>query len=76
MGVKMSLLGGRVLASLVYYEIEQQGYEIYTPGNFVVTVPDPLLPRLFTVRKATGGEFQAVGSITENLSVIANLAGH
>jgi len=73
-GVKTSLLGGRVLASLVYYEIEQQGYEIYNPGNFVVPVPDPLLPSLFAVRKATGVEFQVAGSITENLSVIANLA--
>jgi len=73
-GVKTSLLGGRMIASIAYYEIEQQGYETYNPRNFVVPVPNPLWPSIFSVRKATGVEFQVAGSITENLSVIANLA--
>jgi len=73
-GVKTSLLGGRVIASVAYYEIEQQGYEIYNPGNFVVPIPDPLLPSIFSVRKARGLELQVAGSITENLSVIVSMA--
>ncbi|KXU36239.1 hypothetical protein AXK12_03630 [Cephaloticoccus capnophilus] len=71
-GAKVLLFGGRLIASVAYYEIEQTGYSVYNPANLVSPAPSPLLPDLILSREARGWEFQVTGNITPNLSVIAS----
>ncbi|KXU37454.1 hypothetical protein AXK11_02390 [Cephaloticoccus primus] len=71
-GAKMLLFGGRLIASVAYYEIEQTGYGVYNPANLVSPAPSPLLPDLILSREAKGWEFQVTGNITPSLSVIAS----
>jgi len=71
-GAKVLLFGGRLIASVAYYEIEQTGYGVYNPANLVSPAPSPLLPDLILSREARGWEFQVTGNITPNLSVIAS----
>jgi len=71
-GAKVLLFGGRMVASVAYYEIEQTGYGVWNPGNAVSPPPEPPLPNLILNRKARGWEYQLTGNITQNLSVIAS----
>jgi len=73
-GVKANFFGGRIIASVAYYEVEQTGYALWNPGNFANPQPPTILPNIITTRKGSGVELQVAGSITENLSVIASWA--
>jgi len=71
-GIKGNFFGGRVIASVAYYEIDQTGYSVFNPGNFATPIPPVPLPNIHVTRHAEGWEFQVTGSITPSLSVIAS----
>jgi len=73
-GMRTQLLDKRLYASLVYFEINQNNFSIPNQAN--ATVPPPVIPfpPIFTDRKVKGVEFEVTAAITENLSIVGNIA--
>ena len=63
---------GPVLARVTSTLREQSAYDIPNPANLTVPVPNPLLPDLFSDRRAKGWEFQATLEISNSLSLLGN----
>jgi iron complex outermembrane receptor protein len=70
-GVRVKLRDGRIRLSASYYDIQQSNTNVPNPANFAFPPPVPALPGLLADRSAEGWEFEAQGSLTESLSVIA-----
>jgi iron complex outermembrane receptor protein len=73
-GMRTQLLDKRVYASLAYFDIRQNNFAIPNQANAVVPPPNPAFPPIFTDRKVTGVEFEINASLTENLSLVGNVA--
>ena len=69
-GIRLRLRDGKIRFSASYYDIKQTNTNIPNPANFAFPPPVPALPGLLADRNASGWEFEAQGSITDNLSVI------
>jgi len=73
-GLKLRLFDGKLFVTIAYYEITQENYAIWDPRNSEVPPPLVNYPNILVDREAKGWEFQVVGSITPQLSVIASYA--
>jgi iron complex outermembrane receptor protein len=73
-GFRTQLLDKRLYASLGYFEINQNNFSIPNQAN--ATVPPPVVPfpPIFTDRKVKGVEFEVTAAITDNLSIVGNIA--
>jgi len=73
-GVRTQLLDKRLYASLGYFEISQNNFSIPNQAN--ATVPPPVVPfpPIFTDRKVKGTEFEITAALTENISIVGNIA--
>jgi iron complex outermembrane receptor protein len=73
-GLRTQLLDKRIYASLGYFDIAQNNFSIPNQANAAVPPPNPAFPPIFTDRKVTGVEFETTAALTENLSVVGNVA--
>ncbi len=73
-GIRTQLLEKRLYASLAYFDISQNNFSIPNQAN--ATVPPPVVPfpPIFTDRKVKGVEFEITAALTENLSIVGNVA--
>ena len=70
-GVRVHLRDNRIRLNASYYHIQQDNTNVPNPANFAFPPPVPALPGLLADRTAKGWEFEAQGSVTKNLSIIA-----
>lgn len=70
-GVRVHLRDKRIRLNASYYNIQQNNTNVPNPANFAFPPPVPALPGLLADRTAKGWEFEAQGSVTKNLSIIA-----
>ncbi len=73
-GLRTQLLDKRLFATLTYFNISQNNFSIPNQAN--ATVPPPVVPfpPIFTDRKVKGVEFEVSAALSENLSIIGNVA--
>jgi iron complex outermembrane receptor protein len=71
-GVRTQLLDNRLYASLAYFKIKQDNFSVPNPLNSAVPVPSPLLPPLFSDRRAHGVELELNYAVSKNLSLVGN----
>lgn len=71
-GVRLKPWGDKVYFTLSHFEIQQDNFSVPNPGNLTTPPPSPLLPALFSDRKAEGWEFELRANPTRNISIIAN----
>jgi iron complex outermembrane receptor protein len=71
-GIHLKFLDGRGTASVAYYNIAQNNFSIFNPGNLAVPPPNPALPALYSNRTARGWEYETNFSVTKEFSIIAN----
>jgi len=71
-GIHLKFLQDRGTASVAYYQIQQNNFSIFNPGNLAVPPPNPALPALYTDRIARGWEYETNFAVTKEFSVIAN----
>ncbi len=71
-GLRLQTPDLKYYATIAHFDIQQNNYGIPNPGNLVVPQPSPLLPNLFTDRKAKGWEVEARATINSQLSLMGN----
>jgi iron complex outermembrane receptor protein len=71
-GARTQLLENRLYATLSYFDIKQNNFSVPNPLNSAVPIPNPLLPPLFTDRKAHGVELEINYAVNKNLSFVGN----
>ncbi len=71
-GVRLKLWTDKVYLNVSHFDIKQDNFSVPNPGNLTTPPPSPLLPALFSDRKAKGWEYELRANPTKNLSVIAN----
>jgi len=71
-GVRVQLMDKRLLMAVDHFDIKQSAYDIPNPANLAVPVPNPILPDLFSDRRAKGWEFQASLEVSKSLSLIGD----
>ncbi len=73
-GVRAQLLDKRIYATLTYFNISQNNFSIPNQANATVPPPAVPFPPIFTDRKVKGVEFETTSAITDNLSIVGNIA--
>jgi len=71
-GVRLKLFGGRLYATLAYFDILQENVWAPNPANSVNPPPVPPLPSVFIDRSSKGVELEFAWSPTKNFSVIGS----
>ena len=71
-GVRTKLLENKLYFTISHFDIKQDNFSVPNPANLTTPPPNPLLPALFSDRKAEGWEYELRANPTPNLSVIAN----
>jgi len=73
-GLRSQLLDRRVYSTLTYFNITQNNFSIPNQANAVNPPPNPPFPPIFTDRKVTGVEWEISAAISDQLSLIGNVA--
>ena len=71
-GARLKLLDEKVYFTVSHFDIVQNNFSVPNPGNLTTPPPSPLLPALFSDRKAKGWEYELRANPTKNLSIIGN----
>lgn len=73
-GIRTQLLDKRLYSTLTYFNISQNNFSIPNQAN--ATNPPPVVPfpPIFTDRKVKGVEYELTAALTEEFSVIGNVA--
>jgi len=69
-GLRFKFLNGKAMATVCYYQLNQNNYSVINPGNEVSPAPVPALPALLLDRSDRGWEFGVNGQITDEVSAI------
>lgn len=65
-------IGDQLYFTVSHFDIKQDNFSVPNPANLTTPPPNPLLPALFSDRKAKGWEYELRANPTKNLSIIAN----
>ena len=71
-GARFMPWGNRCYFTVAHYSIVQDNFATPNPANLTTPPPNPLLPALFSDRKARGWEYELRANPTRNLSLIAS----
>ncbi|ACB75414.1 TonB-dependent siderophore receptor [Opitutus terrae] len=71
-GVRTKLLDNKLYFTISHFDIKQDNFSVPNPANLTTPPPNPLLPALFSDRKAKGWEYELRANPTKNISIIAN----
>jgi iron complex outermembrane receptor protein len=71
-GARLKLWGDKVYFTVSHFDIKQDNFSVPNPGNLTTPPPSPLLPALFSDRKAEGWEYELRANPTKNISIIGN----
>lgn len=71
-GARLKLLDDKVYFTVSHFDIKQDNFSVPNPGNLTTPPPSPLLPALFSDRKAKGWEYEIRANPTKNISIIGN----
>ena len=71
-GARFKVLDDKVYFTVSHFDILQDNFSVPNPGNLTTPPPSPLLPALFSDRKAKGWEYELRASPTKNISIIGN----
>ena len=71
-GLRFNALKNRLYITADYFDVMQNNYSIPNPNNYVTPPPVPLLPALFSDRKAKGWELEFEYVVTPELSLVGN----
>jgi iron complex outermembrane receptor protein len=71
-GVRTKILDNKLYFTISHFDIKQDNFSVPNPANLTTPPPSPLLPALFSDRKAKGWEYELRANPTKNLSIIAN----
>jgi iron complex outermembrane receptor protein len=65
-------LSDKLYFTVSHFDITQDNYSVPNPANLTTPPPNPLLPALFSNRKAKGWEYEVRANPTRNISIIGN----
>ncbi len=71
-GVRTKLWDNKLYFTISHFDIKQDNFSVPNPANLTTPPPSPLLPALFSDRKAKGWEYELRANPTKNISIIAN----
>lgn len=71
-GARVKVWENKIYFTVSHFDIVQDNFSVPNPGNLTTPPPTPLLPALFSDRKAKGWEYELRASPTKNLSIIGN----
>lgn len=71
-GARFKVLDDKIYFTVSHFDIKQDNFSVPNPANLTTPPPSPLLPALFSDRKAKGWEYELRANPTKNLSIIAN----
>lgn len=71
-GVRTKLWDNKLYFTISHFDIKQDNFSVPNPANLTTPPPNPLLPALFSDRKAKGWEYELRANPTKNISIIAN----
>ena len=71
-GARFKVLDDKVYFTVSHFDIKQDNFSVPNPGNLTTPPPSPLLPALFSDRKAKGWEYELRANPTKNISIIGN----
>ena len=71
-GARFKVLDDKVYFTISHFDIVQDNFSVPNPGNLTTPPPSPLLPALFSDRKAKGWEYEIRANPTKNISIIGN----
>jgi iron complex outermembrane receptor protein len=71
-GARLKLLENKIYFTVSHFDIKQDNFSVPNPGNLTTPPPSPLLPALFSDRKAKGWEYELRANPTKNISIIGN----
>jgi iron complex outermembrane receptor protein len=71
-GVRTKILDNKLYFTVSHFDIKQDNFSVPNPANLTTPPPSPLLPALFSDRKAKGWEYELRANPTKNISIIGN----
>lgn len=71
-GARFKVWGDKVYFTVSHFDIKQDNFSVPNPANLTTPPPNPLLPALFSDRKAKGWEYELRANPTKNISIIGN----
>jgi len=71
-GARFKVWDDKVYFTVSHFDIQQDNFSVPNPGNLTSPPPSPLLPALFSDRKAEGWEYELRANPTKNISIIGN----
>jgi iron complex outermembrane receptor protein len=71
-GARFKVLSDKIYFTVSHFDIVQNNFSVPNPGNLTTPPPSPLLPALFSDRKAKGWEYELRANPTKNISIIGN----
>ncbi len=71
-GGRVKLWGDKLYFTVSHFDIKQDNFSVPNPANLTTPPPNPLLPALFSDRKAKGWEYELRANPTKHLSIIGN----
>lgn len=71
-GVRTKLWENKLYFTVSHFDIKQDNFSVPNPANLTTPPPSPLLPALFSDRKAKGWEYELRANPTKAISIIAN----
>jgi len=71
-GARFKVLENKIYFTVSHFDIQQDNFSVPNPANLTTPPPSPLLPSLFSDRKAKGWEYELRANPTKNLSIIGN----
>jgi iron complex outermembrane receptor protein len=71
-GARLKVWDDKIYFTISHFDIVQNNFSVPNPGNLTTPPPSPLLPALFSDRKAKGWEYELRANPTKNISIIGN----
>jgi iron complex outermembrane receptor protein len=71
-GARFKVMDDKIYFTVSHFDIKQDNFSVPNPGNLTTPPPSPLLPALFSDRKAKGWEYEIRANPTKNISIIGN----
>ena len=71
-GARFKVWDNKLYFTVSHFDIKQDNFSVPNPGNLTTPPPSPLLPALFSDRKAKGWEYEVRANPTKNISIIGN----
>ncbi len=71
-GARFKVMDDKIYFTVSHFDIKQDNFSVPNPGNLTTPAPVPLLPALFSDRKAKGWEYEIRANPTKNISIIGN----